>query len=485
MTTAPTQKILVLGATGYIGGRLVPRLLAAGHAVRCLARDPRKLVGRGWTGVEIVQGDVLDLRSLQTAATGCSVMYYLVHSMTAGEKSFEERDRRAAENAARAAADAQMARVVYLGGLGDATAGLSAHLRSRNDVGRILARGSVPVTEFRAAMIIGSGSASFEMLHALVNRLPVMTAPRWVSTRSQPISIRDVLQYLLMALTTPASTGRVIDIGGPDILTYRDLMLRFARILGLRRWIIVVPVLTPRLSSLWVHLVTPVSAAIARPLVEGLRSEMICRNDDALRIFPVTPLGFDDAARLALRRTQDFSVETRWTDAAPPGTEGADDPEHTSQLLYDVQRIDVAAPPATLFRTFASIGGTRGWYYADVLWRLRGIIDRLLGGVGLRRGRRHPVDLLPGDALDFWRVEAVEPGRRVVLRGEMKVPGRGWLEFSAGPAPDGRSTLTQTARFYPRGVWGLLYWYSVYPLHVVVFRGMASAIRRKAESTPS
>jgi uncharacterized protein YbjT (DUF2867 family) len=475
-------RILVLGATGYVGRRLVPRLLAAGHTVRCLVRDPRKLEGRGWTGVEVLRGDVLNPASL-AAAEGCSILYYLVHSMTAGETAFEEQDRAAAANTAGAAAAAGMDRIIYLGGLGDTGGHLSPHLRSRNDVGRVLASGSVPVTEFRAAMIIGSGSASFEMLHALVNRLPVMTAPRWVSTRSQPVAIRDVLRYLVDALDVPASAGRVLDIGGPDILTYRELMLRFARILGLRRRIIVVPVLTPRLSSAWVHLVTPVSATIARPLIEGLRSEMICTNHDARSLFPFEPLGFEDAARLALRRMQDPPVESRWTDAGLSAAADPQDHDEEGQLLKDVRRLTVRAPAESLFRSFASIGGENGWYFADLLWRARGAIDRAIGGVGLRRGRRHPVELLPGDTLDFWRVDEVEPGRRILLRAEMKVPGRAWLEFTAEPRSDGASTLIQTARFYPRGLSGLLYWYAVYPLHGLVFNGMASAVRKRAEQT--
>lgn len=473
------KKVLVIGATGYVGGRLVPRLRAEGYAVRCMARDPRKLEGRGWGEVEVVRGDVLDPESLAGAVRGCSVLYYLVHSMGAGEGSFEERDRKGAENTARAAAGAGVERIVYLGGLGRRTADLSPHLRSRNEVGSVLAAGPVPVTEFRAAMVIGSGSASFEMMHALVNRLPVMTAPKWVSTRSQPVAVADVLRYLVECPSVPASAGTVIDIGGPDILTYREMMLRFARLLGLRRWIIVVPVLTPRLSSLWINFVTPIPASLARPLVEGLKSEMVCENDLASRLFPWETTGFDDAVARALARVREMRVETRWSDAAVPAEEEPLGAEH-SQLLSDVRRLEVPLPAAAVARSFCSIGGTNGWYYGDVLWEVRGFIDRLIGGVGLRRGRRHPTELVAGEALDFWRVEKVVPGELLLLRAEMKVPGRAWLEFRAESTGPSTCTLTQTARFYPRGVWGLLYWYSVYPVHLLVFGGMARAVVRRA-----
>lgn len=472
------RQVLVLGATGYIGGRLIPLLLDAGFRVRCLARDPRKLEGRGWKNVEIVGGNVLDRVSLPDAMRGCDAVYHLVHSMGAGGHDFEEHDRQAARNVADAAAVAHVRRIIYLGGLGSRSSDLSPHLRSRNEVGKILAEGSVPVTEFRAAMIIGSGSASFEMMHALVNRLPVMTAPKWVSTRSQPIAIRDVLRYLVDTLTIPESAGKVIDIGGPDILSYKELMLRFAKLLGLKRVIIVVPVLTPRLSSLWINLVTPIPASIARPLIEGLKSEMVCESDLALTLFPFTPLSFDEAIGRAMQAVSDSSVETRWTNASIGYGEGLLD--GTMQLLSDIRKVEVNAPAASVFRAFMSIGGNNGWYYGNILWRIRGFIDKLIGGVGLRRGRRHPTDLVPGDALDFWRVESVIPEASLTLRAEMKLPGSAWLEFTVESEDGCRSILTQTARFYPKGLRGLLYWYSIYPLHGLVFRGMAHGIARKA-----
>lgn len=475
------ETILVLGATGYVGGRLVPRLVDAGYRVRCVARDPAKLAGRGWAGVEVVKGDALDHDSLARAVKGCSVMYYLVHSMAAGEAKFEEWDRVAARNAVSAAESAGIRRIVYLGGLGNRSTGLSAHLRSRNEVGDLLRSGSIPVTEFRAAMIIGSGSASFEMMHALVNRLPVMTAPRWVATRSQPVAIGDVLRYLVGCLAIADSAGKVIDIGGPDVLTYREMMLRFARLLGLRRWIIVVPVLTPRLSSLWINFVTPISSAIARPLIEGLKSEMVCESDEALRLFSFRPLSFDEAVARALQKFRENDVETRWSNASVDAEVGAGSLADQSQFLLDVRRREAAVPAAQLFRALSAIGGANGWYYANFLWEIRGFIDKSIGGVGIRRGRRHPQELQAGDTLDFWRVEEVVPGEKLLLRAEMKVPGRAWLEFRVEPAGEGRSVFLQTARFYPKGVWGLAYWYAVYPLHVLVFAGMADAIVRRAE----
>ena len=476
------ERILIIGATGYVGGRLVPLLLDEGYRIRCMVRDPRKLEGRGWAGVEIVRGDVLNLDSLRHAMQGCTVAYYLVHSMGAGEDHFVERDRRAAQNCVTAAAECGLKRIIYLGGLGERSDAPSLHLRSRNEVGMILANGPVPVTEFRAAMIIGSGSASFDMMHALVNRLPVMVAPRWVSTRSQPISIRDVLRYLVETLRTPASAGMVIDIGGTDILSYRDMMQRLARSLGLTRRIIVVPVLTPRLSSLWVNLVTPISASLARSLVEGLRSEMICRSDLARKLFAFEPRGFDESVARALDRIQSSAVETTWSSASMAAQPEADTTLSDAQLLSDRREREVNAPADTVYSVIAAIGGANGWYFADGLWRLRGFMDKMIGGVGLRRGRRHPTQLLPGDALDFWRVESVEPGRKVVLRAEMKLPGRAWLEFTVEPLGAERSRMIQTARFYPRGLLGLGYWYGIYPVHIPVFVGMANAIRRRAEA---
>ena len=475
-----SEKILVLGATGYIGGRLVPRLIAAGYSVRCLVRDLRKLAGRPWENVEIVEGDVLDRTSLQRAADGCSIVYYLIRAMGAGDNLPEGEDRVGAENMRIIAALVGVKRIIYLGGLGRESPALSPVLRSRREVGEVLASGSVPVTEFRAAMVFGSGSAFFDMMHALANRLPIIVVPRWGGTRQQPISTGDVLQYLVESLNVPESTGAIIDIGGSEVLSFKEMMHRFAGILDLRRWIVVLPWHLPRLSAFWLNLVTPISVSVARRIVESLRSEMVCGDNRALSLFRLQPRGFDEAVTRALDRVRSLKIETSWSNASVTRFEDEDLKEQT-QLLTNVQQVRASVQAECVFRSFVSIGGGNGWYYANILWQIRGFFDKIVGGVGLRRGRRHPYKLVPGDALDFWRVESVETGRKISLRAEMKVPGRAWLEFSVEPLDQGRSLFTQTALFYPRGVWGLFYWYGIYPVHVMVFRGMARAIVRKAE----
>lgn len=473
------KTILVLGATGYIGGRLVPLLKKQGYAVRCLVRDKKKAAGRGWDDVQLVEADVLKPETLQGGFDGVDVVYYLVHSMNAGEYNFEERDRAAASNVARACARAGVSRIVYLGGLGRRGESQSPHLRSRHEVGDILRSGSVPVTEFRASVVVGSGSASFEMMHHLVNRIPLMICPRWVKIRTQPIGVGDVLRYLVECAEKPDTAGRLLDIGGPEILAYRDMMLCVAKVLGLKRWILPVPVLTPRLSSYWVNLVTPIPTSLARALIESLRHETVCENHDADALFSFRPMTFEQAVRLALEKVRSHDVETKWTSASPPVEASNPDP---SQLQTDQRVIEVKAPADRLFREIASIGGDRGWYYADWLWKLRGFIDQQIGGVGLRRGRRHPTELRAGDALDFWRVEEFEPGKRLLLRAEMKVWGSAWLEFAVEEMGAGQSRLTQTATYYPRGLLGLLYWFGVYPLHAAVFRGLARSIAARAEA---
>jgi uncharacterized protein YbjT (DUF2867 family) len=478
------KPILVTGATGYIGGRLVPQLLAKGCHVRCLARDPNRLRGRNWEGpVEVVAGDVLDRASLVTAMKGCGTAYYLVHSMSSGTGSFRERDLRAAGNFASAAAEAHVERIIYLGGLGRRSEQLSNHLSSRHEVGDVLRSGSVPTTELRAAMIIGSGSASFEMLRSLVSRLPVMVCPRWVANRTQPIAIRSVLAYLIGCMENPATAGQVFDIGGPEVLTYKEMMERFARILGRRRWMIVVPVLTPRLSAYWVNLVTPVPASIAFPLIEGLKSETVCEDDRIKGLVAVEPIGFDHAVQLAMEKHRQHEVETRWTNASMPTREGRRirfDP--TDFPIRDEQRVECGAPTEALFDRVRRVGGDVGWYYADALWAVRGWMDRVIGGVGLRRGRRDPDNVFVGDAIDFWRVEDLSPGRRLLLHAEMKVPGDAWLEFRVEPTGDGsRSELIQTAFFRPMPFWGRPYWNLLYPLHWLIFRGMARSIAGAAE----
>jgi uncharacterized protein YbjT (DUF2867 family) len=469
--------ILVLGATGYVGGRLVPRLMQHGHTVKCLVRDRRKGVDRPWDGVEIFEGDVLKAETLPEAFAGVEIVYYLIHSMGAGGKDFEQLDRTAAENVRETAAKAGVKRIIYLGGLGRRGGNQSKHLRSRHEVADLLRGGAVPVTEFRAAVVIGSGSASFEMIHHLANRLPMMICPRWVYTRTQPIGIDDVLRYFIAAIEKPETAGMILDIGTPDVSTYRDMMLAVARALGLKRLLIQVPVLTPRLSSYWVNLVTPIPAQVARPLIEGLRHETVCENDDARRIFDIQPLSMDEAVRQALAKVRSRDIETIWTGASSSQEQPAVDPSH---LRIDKRMVEVEAPVEKLFSVIRAIGGDNGWYYADGLWKIRGFIDKQLGGVGLRRGRRHPEELRTGEALDFWRVEAYIPNKKLRLRAEMKVWGQAWLEFEAEPLDHDRSRLIQTARYYPRGLFGLFYWYAIYPLHTMVFKGMARRIGEKS-----
>ena len=472
--------MLVTGATGYIGGRLVPRLLAAGHRVRCLARAPRKLADRPWAvdpGVEIVEGDAWDPAALDRALGGCRAAYYLVHSMVAAGGEYAERDRALARAFAAAAERAGLERILYLGGLGELGEGLSEHLASRREVEALLASGRTPVTVFRAAMIIGSGSASFEILRYLVERLPVMVTPRWVATECQPIAVRNVVQYLVDALDRSETAGRTLDIGGPDVLSYRELMRTMAeeRDLG-RRYVLPVPVLTPRLSSLWIHLVTPLSQRIARPLAEGLRNRVVCRDAEAQRLLPQPLLTVRQAIRAALDHVAQDEVETSWSMAGPvPG-----DPDWAGGTVFtDRREVAVEAPPEAVYAAVVRIGGGQGWYAADGLWRLRGLLDRLVGGPGLRRGRRDAEEVGYGEALDFWRVTAVERNRRLALRAEMKLPGEALLEFEITPAGDG-ARLAQTARFRPRGLLGLAYWYAVAPFHAFVFDGMAQGIRREA-----
>jgi uncharacterized protein YbjT (DUF2867 family) len=474
------RPVLLTGATGYVGGRLAPRLREVGYPVRCLARTPAKLGSRSWIedpGVAVVEGDLNDPDSLRRAMKGCRAAYYLVHSMEAAGSDYAARDRELAERFAGCAAEAGLERIIYLGGLGEMGEDLSEHLRSRREVEEALASTPVPLTVLRAAMIIGSGSASFEILRYLVERLPVMITPRWVRTECQPIAIRNVLGYLVDALGTPATTGRTLDIGGTDVLNYAELMQVMAEELGLRRRLIIpVPVLTPRLSSLWIHLVTPLSREIARPLAEGLRNPVVCRDTVAQELMPQPLLGAREAMALAIGRMERREVETVWSAAGPmPG-----DPDWSGGTVFvDRREVEVTASPRSVFRAVCRIGGGHGWYAADALWRIRGFMDRLVGGPGLRRGRRDPEEVAYGEALDFWRVTGVEADRRLTLRAEMKLPGVAELEFEVEPAGQG-TRLVQTARFRPRGLAGIAYWYAVLPFHHIVFGGMLKGIRSAA-----
>lgn len=482
--SAAPRRVLVTGATGYVGARLVPRLLERGYAVRVLARDPSRLSGRAWSDrVEVVRGDVLDPQSLVPALQDVWAAYYLVHAMRDGD-DFRERDRVAAANFGQAAKDAGVSRLLYLGGLGDPDTELSEHLRSRQETGATLARAGVPVTEFRAGVIVGSGSVSFEMVRHLAERIPLLVCPRWTSTRTQPIAIRNVLAYLVLALERDGSVGQVIEIGGDDVLSYGDMMMRYAKVRGLARWMLRVPVLTPRLSSYWVHWTTPIPAEIARPLIEGLRHEAVVRDPGPARtLFPdVELLDYETAVKLALARVE-TGIETSWADSVRSSMGSRAPVQLTSRegMILERRQADCDAPPKAAVRAFSRLGGDAGWLALDWSWRLRAVLDRMVGGVGFRRGRRHPTQVRVGDAIDFWRVEAYDPDRLLRLRAEMKVPGRAWLEFTAAPVEGGGSLLTQTAYFAPKGLFGLLYWYAMYPFHALIFGRLIARLARWAE----
>jgi uncharacterized protein YbjT (DUF2867 family) len=481
-----SQTVLVTGVTGYVGGRLVPRLLDAGIRVRVLVRGgPERLRDRPWFDrVEVFSGDVLEPTSLVHALAGVQTAYYLIHSM-GGEGGFSQRDIQAATNFANVAAAVGVDHIVYLGGLGDEATQLSEHLRSRQETGEALRSTGLSVTEFRAGMVVGSGSLSFEMLRHLAERLPVMICPQWVFTKTQPIAIRDVLSYLITALDHPASRGQVVEIGSSDVLTYGDMMMGYARARRLNRRLIPIPMLTPGLSSHWVHWMTPVPWSIARPLIEGMRNELIVRDPSARTLFPeIVPLSFDEAVGLALQRIRSGEIETIWSDALA-SSQGDLPPVYLTEeqgVLIERRHKTVNATPEAVYRAFAGIGGQRGWPPYNWLWRARGLLDRLVGGVGMRRGRRDPDVLREGEALDFWRVESVVPDRSILLRAEMKMPGRGWLQFEAISGENGASTeLVQTAFFASRGLLGLLYWYGIYPLHGAIFSGMIDYITQQAE----
>jgi uncharacterized protein YbjT (DUF2867 family) len=476
---AAVDRVLLTGGTGYVGGRLRAELERRGVALRCLVRRPGARRGRVAAGTEIVEGDALDPAAVSRALDGVGSAYYLIHSMGAGE-DFAVRDREAARIFGESARRADVRRLIYLGGLGEAASGLSAHLKSRQETGDILRESGVPVVELRASVVIGSGSLSFEMIRALVERLPVMICPRWVAVETQPIAVEDVVAYLVAALDLPLGKERTFEIGGPDRLTYGDLMREYARQRGLKRLLIPVPLLTPRLSSLWLGLVTPLYARVGRKLVDSLRNPTIVRDPAALSEFPVTPRGPREAIARALVNEDREFAETRWSDAVSSGglKEGYGGDLRGTRFV-DTRATTVPLSAAQAFRPIRRIGGATGWYYGNALWRLRGFLDLLAGGIGLRRGRRSGDELHPGETLDFWRVETIEPDRLLRLRAEMKVPGRAWLQFEVTPA-EGGTEIRQTAIFDASGLFGLLYWYSLYPFHRFVFAGMLRGIARSA-----
>jgi uncharacterized protein YbjT (DUF2867 family) len=483
--------MLVSGATGYVGGRLTAALQRDGHRVRCLARRPEALAGRVAATTEVVRGDCLDPPGLGPALSGVHTAYYLVHSMGSTE-DFAALDREAARNFGAAARAAGVRRIVYLGGLGDTADNLSPHLKSRHETGDILRQGGVPVVEFRASIVIGSGSLSFEMVRALVERLPVMICPRWVGVQAQPIAIEDLVEYLVAALDLPEGASDIFEVGGPDAVTYGDIMREYARQRGLRRLMLPVPFLTPRLSSLWLGLVTPLYARVGRKLIDSMRNPTTVGTDRALRAFPVRPRSLGEAIARAISVEDAEQAATRWSDALSAGgmRPHAWGGVRFGARLVDSRAVAVGVPPAQAFAPVRRIGGTEGWYRGDALWRLRGFADLLVGGIGMRRGRRDQETPHPGDTLDCWRVEAYEPDRLLRLAAEMKLPGRAWLQFEVTPVPGGGSEIRQTAIFDPMGLAGLLYWYLLYPLHAVVFRGMlrgiaARAGRPAADPTPA
>jgi uncharacterized protein YbjT (DUF2867 family) len=476
--------ILVTGATGYIGGRLVPRLLDAGYAVRCLVRDPVRLQGRPWLGrVETAVGDALDPTSLDKALEGATAAYYLIHGLRGGKVN-AERDLQAARNFTQAAERQGIQRLIYLGELVDPTANLSPYLRSRHETGYILRQSHIPVTEFRAGMIIGAGSSLFEMIRYLAEREPLFVCPAWFFSEAQPIAIRDVLEYLVTALDVPGSTGKLIEIGGPTRLTYAEMLLAYSKVRNLKRVLVRTPINAPRLSAYWVHMVTPIHWSAVLPLIEGLRARLIVHDDAAKNLFPkIKPIDFEFAVRLALGRVLSDAVETSWSDALV-NSAGDIKPYNfkvEEGMMLERRSLVLELEPNAVFRAYTGIGGSRGWLYMDWAWALRGWADKALGGVGIRRGRRNPDEVLSGESLDFWRVETVEKNRLMRLRAEMKIPGKAWLQFESLPQQDGKTLLTETAYFAPRGFWGFVYWYAMWPFHAFLFNGLIHQLASRAK----
>jgi len=477
------KKILVTGATGYVGGRLVPLLLKEGYQVRCLVRDKSRLRGHAWLDkVEVVEADLLEPETLARALENISVAYYLVQGVK-GRRIYPERDCRAVYNFVDAAAAANLERIIYLGELADTGADLSIYLRSRLDIGEVLRQSPVPTTEFRAGMIIGAGSALFEMVRYLTEREPVMICPRWFYTLAQPISIQDTLDYLVSALKVPESIGQVIEIGGPTRLRYADMLKQYAEVRNFKRLLIPVPVYTPHLSAYWVHLVTPIHWRMVLPLIQGLKSESLVVDRKAAELFPeIRPKDYKSSVEQALSNIRKGLVETSWSDALVSSA-GDIKPYRFSVIegmMIERRQKLLDLPPEAVFKAYSGIGGERGWLYMDWAWTIRGWMDKLVGGVGLRRGRRHPDEIRVGESLDFWRVESITPNRSMLLRAEMKTPGRAWLEFESVPQPEGKTLLKLGAYFAARGLAGFIYWYSLFPIHKFIFDGMIRNLTKRA-----
>lgn len=488
-----TGQVLVTGATGYVGGRLVPRLLQAGYRVRAIGRSMPKLRSRSWANhplLDTMEADLLDRASMEKACEGCSAAFYLVHSMNPYTRDFASTDRTAAKNMVSAAERTGLERIIYLGGLTPANQVLSHHLKSRAEVAAILRSGTVPATVLRAAMILGSGSASFEILRYLAERLPVMITPKWVKSRVQPISIRNVLGYLVGCLQHDETKGQVFDIGGPDVITYEELFQMYAEEAGLPvRRIKPVPFLTPRLSSYWIHLVTPLHSSIARPLAEGLRNDAVCEDNRIRDIIPEELMGCRETIQRILEKQRLRLVETCWTDAgpvSPPEWAQQGDATYAGGTLFTLAyKLRLRVEPETVWGQLIRIGGTRGWYFANYLWWTRGLVDKMFGGVGARRGRRHPTELKTGDVLDFWRVAEMDHQKRLLLVSEMKGPGEAVLDFQIRPGSEGVSEVRLIGRFLPKGLAGLTYWHVLKPFHAWLFKGLLKSLAERSRGTVS
>jgi uncharacterized protein YbjT (DUF2867 family) len=475
------MNILVAGASGYIGGRLVPRLQALGHHVICLVRNPEQLNHPTWEDVDILQGDLLNLTSLQPAMQGVEVAYYLVHSMSDGVHGFIERDYTAAGNFATAARQAGVKRIIYLGGLGECDKSISPHLEARQQVGEVLRQSGVPVTEFRAAIVIGAGSMSFEMIRYLTERLPILFTPKWISTLCQPIAIDNVLDYLIMSLDEPRSVGSIFEIGGPDVLSYESIMRGYASARQLNRRLVQLPLLSTRILAIGADVITPLPPPYLHILIDGLKSEVLVHDPRAQEVFNLNLIPYAHALQNALQRDGSGEVESYWSGAKPGLTAGRMH-KSTEGMFIEQLRLETAASPESIYRIFSTLGGKQGWYYANWLWQLRGFLDKLVGGPGIRRGRGDPIGLKPGDVVGGYSVEKLEPSHLLRLHNEMKAPGPAWMQFEALIAASGKTLYVQTAFFEPHGLAGLIYWYALYPFHQLIFNGLAHAIVRRGEA---